>query len=66
MINGNTNIGGETYSNKFNYDLPKKQAKSYEIDLGQNVLKYLIINSETDEIIYKNKFSYFLSFKIKF
>jgi hypothetical protein len=37
MINGNTNIGGETYSNKFNYDLPKKQAKSYEIDLGQNV-----------------------------
>jgi hypothetical protein len=37
MISNTTNVGGNSYSNKFNYELPKKQAKSYEIDLGQNV-----------------------------
>lgn len=25
------------YDKKFNSEIPKKQAKSYEIDLGQNV-----------------------------
>jgi hypothetical protein len=26
------------YDEKFNYKITKKQAKSYEIDLGQNVI----------------------------
>ncbi len=26
------------YDKKFNSEIPKKQAKSYEIDLGQNVI----------------------------
>jgi hypothetical protein len=30
------------YDKKFNSEVPKKQAKSYEIDLGQNVTKYFI------------------------
>ena len=34
--------------NKKTYDsLPKKQAKSYEIDLGQNVKNLLYLNFET-------------------
>ncbi len=28
------------YDKKFNSEIPKKQAKSYEIDLGQNVNFY--------------------------
>jgi len=37
MITSNTNLSNTNYSRKFNYEGPKKQAKSYEIDLGQNV-----------------------------
>jgi hypothetical protein len=32
--------GLSEYDKKFNSEIPKKQAKSYEIDLGQNVKKY--------------------------
>lgn len=32
-------MNGE-YDKKFKFDNPKKQAKSYEIDLGQNVYLY--------------------------
>lgn len=30
--------GSSEYDKKFNSSIPKKQAKSYEIDLGQNVI----------------------------
>jgi hypothetical protein len=33
----NTHTGQASYTNKFSYEVPKKQAKSYEIDMGQNV-----------------------------
>lgn len=33
----NTNTAHTNYTNKFSYEVPKKQAKSYEVDLGQNV-----------------------------
>ena len=29
------------YEKEFNSEIPKEQAKSYEIDLGQNVCKFL-------------------------
>ena len=43
MISTNTNPTKTNYTSKFNYDVPKKQAKSYEIDLGQNVSIRLIL-----------------------
>ena len=36
-MNNITSPGQANLTNKFSYDVPKKQAKSYEIDLGQNV-----------------------------
>lgn len=37
MQNNGTN---SEYVKKFTSGIPKKQAKSYEIDLGQNVIAY--------------------------
>jgi len=40
-MNNNTDAGQNDYRNKFCYEVPKKQAKSYEIDLGHNVKKFI-------------------------